>query len=251
MPDRRPILVGIDCACQPGNIGLARAEWLRDGSVQLTDVVRGDEVPSVAGLMAKWVADSKRCLLALDAPLGWPEALGRTLNAHSAGTVIKEHPDRLFRRETDRDIHRRFRKMPLEVGADRIARTARAALFLLNEVRSRTGLDIPLLWDPADGIRAAAIEVYPAGTLLAHGLPATGYKKTEQRAVRATILDRLGELLQLPADPERLLSDANRLDAVVCILAAVDFMQGRALPPANPASAKKEGWIWVAERQSG
>ncbi len=199
-------------------------------------------VETVAG----WVGDAERCLLALDAPLGWPAALGPALAAHRAGAVIREPSDRLFRRETDRDVHRRFRKMPLEVGAERIARTARAALETLDEVRSRTGLAIPLAWGPNETGRAAVIEVYPAGTLLTHGFPAAGYKKPEQRPVREAILDRLAGVLALPDDREPMLMDADRLDAAVCILAAADFLAGRAVPPGDQTTARKEGWIWVA-----
>ena len=153
--DAPTILIGIDCACQPRNVGLARAEWAGGGRRWLTDVLCGGEVSSVAEAVADWVRDAERCLLALDAPLGWPAPLGPALDAHVAGALIREPSDRLFRRATDRDIHRRFRKMPLEVGAERIARTARAALQMLDEVRSRTGLEIPLAWRPEDTGRPA------------------------------------------------------------------------------------------------
>jgi hypothetical protein len=183
----------------------------------------------------------------MDAPLGWPESLGRTLNQHNAGAVIETEPNMLFRRETDRDIYRRFRKMPLDVGADRIARTAVAALQLLDRVRGRTGLVIPLSWSPDDKHGVSAIEVYPAGTLLAYGFPASGYKKSEQRTVRTDILGRLSEVLDLPADTNSLLEDADKLDAIVCVMAAFDFMKHRAVPPSDLLVAKNEGWIWVRE----
>lgn len=248
--DATMTLIGIDCACQPKNVGLARAEWAGGGPPRVTDVLCGAEVPSVAETVADWVRDADRSLLALDAPLGWPALLGPALDAHVAGAVIHEESDRLFRRETDRDIHRRFRKMPLEVGAERIARTARAALQMLDEVRSRTGLEIPLAWSPADTGRASAIEVYPAGTLLAHGFPAAGYKKREQRPVREAILQRLDGVLTLPDDREPMLDDADQLDAAICILAAADFLAGRAIGPTDMSTAKKEGWIWVASGNS-
>lgn len=108
-------------------------------------------------------------LLALDAPLGWPEELGRSLLQHRAGDPIESEPNRLFKRKTDAEIFRRLHKRPLEVGANLIARTAHAALGLLNNVRRLTGHDIPLAWDPTNLGRIAAIEVYPAATLLARG----------------------------------------------------------------------------------
>ena len=50
----------------------------------------------------------------------------------------------LFRRQTDDDIHTRFRKRPLEVGANFISRTAVAALKLLQKLRTSTSMAIPL-----------------------------------------------------------------------------------------------------------
>lgn len=95
----------------------------------------------------------------------------------------------------------------------------------------------------------SAIEVYPAGTLLAHRLPASGYKKPGQRRVRSVIRDALDDRLALPEDPERMLSDADCLDAVLCILAAVDFLGGQAVMPPESPSTRKEGWIWVRARE--
>ena len=43
-----------------------------------------------------------------------------------------------------------------------------------------------------------------------------------------------------------MLVDADQLDAAVCVLAAADFLADRAVPPGDLATARKEGWIWVA-----
>ncbi len=184
-------LIGIDCACQSKHVGLARGLWVSGGHLRITDVLLGSEVPDIVDQVVAWVEREDRCLLALDAPLGWPEAMGRELTGHHAGNLVRVEANRLFRRETDRDIYQRFRKMPLEVGADRIARTAVAALRMLAAIRQRTGQSIPLSWDPAKMSSTAAIEVYPAATLRAHGFPSGGYKKPEQHKVRSEILTRI------------------------------------------------------------
>ena len=242
------VLIGVDCACQVKDIGIARAEYRPGAGTMVTDVLCGKDVPSVPKTIADWVTGAGRCLFALDAPLGWPEAMGSELGRHRAGAKIATRPNDFFRRETDRDIQRRFGKTPLDVGADRIARTAHAALTLLDEVRQITGREIPLAWRPLDIPELSAIEVYPAGTLLAHRLPASGYKKPGQRRVRSVILDALDDRLALPEDPERMLSDADCLDAVLCILAAGDFLSGQAVMPPESPSTHKEGWIWVRDR---
>jgi hypothetical protein len=245
MTGRPIVLIGVDCACQAKDIGIARAEHGQECGTTVTDVLCGAAVASVAARVAEWVVASDRCLLALDAPLGWPKAMGDELVCHSAGSHIGTAPNAFFRRETDRNVQRRLGKTPLDVGADRIARTAHAALSLLDEVRHRTGLDIALAWNPQELQRATAIEVYPAGTLLAHGLPAFGYKKPVQRDVRGRIVQSLSQQLVLPGDLDPLLDDADCLDAVLCVLAAADFVDDRSVPPDDPSIAQKEGWIWV------
>ena len=47
-----------------------------------------------------------------------------------------------------------------------------------------------------------------------------------------------------------ILSDKNIFDAVLCVLAAADFVKGDVIRPTNRALAKKEGWIWVKSPQS-
>ena len=43
----------------------------------------------------------------------------------------------------------------------------------------------------------------------------------------------------------KLEADADVLDAVVCMVAARDFIEGSAEPPENAGIAAREGWIWV------
>ena len=43
-----------------------------------------------------------------------------------------------------------------------------------------------------------------------------------------------------------LTSNADALDAAVCVLAGRDFIRGHALSPPDLDEAKREGWIWVA-----
>lgn len=83
-------------------------------------------------------------------------------------------------------------KQTLDVGADRIARTARSALDILEQIRQLTGLPIDLAWQPDFAARVAAIEVYPAGTLRARQLPCTGYKRSGGAPARARIARALG-----------------------------------------------------------
>lgn len=219
-------------------MGLALGSYA-DGSTTVADVRCGDA--ELVSTLARWLEGSGMALLALDAPLGWPAPLGAALAAHEAGQPLPE--GRLFNRRTDRLVWEQLGQKPLDVGADRIARTARSALKLLDDLRQALSVPIPLAWSPEfTGI--AAIEVYPAATLRAHGLPYRGYKKPEQLSRRAEIFERLSSRLAFEPTANVDQYNSDELDAVVCVLAAQDFLQGAARAPEDPDSAREEGWIW-------
>lgn len=134
-------------------------------------------------------------------------------------------------------------RQSLDVGADRIARTAQRAPKLMNELAERLSTQISLAWD-RQVTALAAIEVYPAATLAAYDIPARAYKEAEAESARKAILDHLQKLLAVHCPTDSLLRDADALDATVCVLAGADFLRGYAHPPDDPALAAKEGWIW-------
>jgi hypothetical protein len=230
------VLIGIDCATQPSKVGLALGE-LQGGTVRIRECQTGSTSELPHAVISSWLRESGTALLALDAPLGWSKALGDALAGHQAGVVMGACSDQLFRRATDLDIKQRFQKRPLEVGANLISRTSVAALELLEQLREQTRQDIPLAWCPGDLRPMAAIEVYPAATRLAHGAPD-----------RSGSLVGLEHLLDCSALGQPLPQSADAIDALVCVLAAADFISGKARPPADQDLARIEGWIWTAER---
>ncbi|MBL4685824.1 MAG: DUF429 domain-containing protein [Nannocystaceae bacterium] len=243
-------VIGIDAATQPKKIGLARGT-LDGHDLVIEEALLGSEAESVLESIASWI--SGPTLLAIDAPLGWPAPLGRGLYEHRAGQPLVAEANHLFRRETDRFVHATLGKLPLEVGADRIARTAHSALGLLGNLRQRTGLAIPLAWSPAL-TETLAVEVYPAASLLSRGLSHKGYKGKEESAVAARrgLVEALSSELDLRVDPERLVDSDDRLDAVVCVLAGVDFLHEKCVEPdsAQREDAGVEGWIWFTRPAS-
>ena len=237
-------IVGIDCATQPKNTGLALATL--DGDRLTVRHARvATHATDVAEAAADWLADAPDGVLALDAPLGWPAPMGDALARHEAGAPISMEADRMVNRATDRVVRQRLGKKPLEVGADRIARTALAALATLDAIRQR--VPVTMGWMPGAVRGHQALEVYPAATLLARDLDPRGYKTPDASARRAALLAALD---LSPSDPVRAAAEAvdHVLDAVLCCVAAADYARGHALTPAgasvDDALARREGWIW-------
>ncbi len=237
-------IIGIDCATQPDRVGLALAK--RDGDAWVFEsVCTGSTRRLPVDIVARWILQRQGpLLLALDAPLGWPAALGKTLIAHLAGAPVAEAANRLFRRETDRAVRRITGKQPLDVGAGWIARTAHWALAFLAELRQQSGLDIPLVWN-REVVDVGAIEVYPAATLIGHGVEITGYKNVKNVERREAVLAKLAQYFVIETFQEMLLTGPDVLDACLCVLAGLDFLRNDALPPGvHLETAKREGWIW-------
>lgn len=237
-------VIGVDCATVAKEVGLARARF-EDGRWRLLEARVASPVRSPAEVLVDWLRDEADTLLALDAPLGWPAALGPALARHLAGEAVAVPIAAMFQRATDHAVRARTGKRPLEVGADRIARTAWVTLALLEEVRGATGHAVPLAWERAVPDAPAAIEVYPAATLRVHGLPDRSYK--DPHAVpRAAIDAWLRSRLDVPADVDLVAASGHVLDAVLCVAAGLDFLAGAAPGPYDPETARREGWIWVA-----
>ena len=239
-------IIGVDCATDDARVGVALAH-VRAGRCEVEHAGVCSSEREVANEGAAWLAGADRALLALDAPLGWPRTMAHALAAHRAGDPLAVPANDLFRRVTDRFIKERLGKQSLDVGADRIARTAWAALKLLADLRRRTGEPIPLAWRAEGGERIAAIEIYPAATLLVHGISPRGYKKKEQVDGRRAILRRLEPIMGLPADRAAMEANADAMDAAVCALSGYVLLRGPCPEPDDPELARHEGWIWVRD----
>jgi hypothetical protein len=243
-------VIGIDCATQDSKVGLAFG-CATDRVLRIDEVhVCSPEGPA-RRRVANWMSDdSAPTLLGIDAPLGWPVALGPALQNHRAGAPIGIEANKLFRRETDRFIQSSLGVTPLDVGADRIARTAHAAIRLVAQISQDLHRPLPLAWGTPLVHPASIIEVYPAATLRSYGLPHRQYKSREDTAVRERILRGVAELAILPQDMGSMLRSADALDAAICMLATFDFVRGLAIPPKDFDLAQVEGWIWARARSA-
>jgi Protein of unknown function (DUF429) len=128
-------IVGIDCAVDPQRTGAAVGVLSGDHlSLKRVNLCSNDCLPAATAV--EFVEGQRDVLFALDAPLGWPQALGIELSNHKAGGPLSTCADRLFRRDTDRFIKCRAGKQPLDVGADRTSFTdGRPAGFVGTQLR--------------------------------------------------------------------------------------------------------------------
>lgn len=238
-------IIGVDFATKDAKKGLVLATR-GDGHLRLDRTWKRRR--PFLDILTKWVAEAREAtLIAVDAPLGWPVPLGDALESHEAGQAIATSADGMFRRRTDDFVQHATGKRPLEVGANLIARTAHAALDLLGKLGEALGTPVPLAWTPTGVEGPAAIEVYPAATLRAYGIRDAGYKKVDQLGERREIVKALRRhSMRIPdSGASELHRNADTLDAAVCVLAAEDFIAGRAARPEDQDLAHREGWIWV------
>ena len=241
-------IVGVDCATINQKTGLAFAS-ISGGVVTIEECLVAKPKVRVSDQIQDRLSNRLSALIALDAPLGWPAALGTHLSEHLAGKAISLDSDALFRRTTDLVIRERLGKAPLEVAANFIARTAVSALKLLAELFELNRTVIPLAWEPAKLTTVCAIEVYPAGTLRAY--QRMGFVKASGTAAQSkrALLRRLEQdgRLRLKSRLTQVVKNEHALDSVICCVAALDFLEGRTIGPTarDLNKATKEGWIWV------
>ena len=259
------IVIGIDCATETRRVGVAVATASRE-KLELEALFPAGQRTSettVPALVAGRVRAARNAgtpvLLALDAPLGWPDAMHRELAEHSAGRPLATGRQRMFSRCTGRFVYRRTGKNPLDVGANLIAKTAHWALELLEQVREATGEAISMGWTQGQIRDVVAIEVYPALALLALAKDldekgrkeyGAGYKKSgdDGKAARQAIWDRLKRV------PVKQLSDEapktdHEIDAVLCVQIAREFLRRKCEEPPEAFAEdvlRREGWIWFS-----
>lgn len=260
-------LIGVDYSAQEGNIGLAGGR-LNGDSLKVEFAECLGTHAAVEKQIVDWINQEKKnggVLLAIDAPLGWPKSLGKSLCWHKAGRAFSMPADRMFKRVADRWVRDVIGKKPLEVGADKIARTAYSALSFLLRLRNETACAIPLAWKPGCAKGVSVIEVYPAATLKGRNIPSAncrGEEGEEQQKCfanwREDVINRLGADGVWPSEDvveNRLVFKNDHVfDAVLCVQAAMDFVKGYVISPSDAEidggkvgirRAKKEGWIWV------
>ncbi|HEV7570231.1 MAG TPA: DUF429 domain-containing protein [Thermoanaerobaculia bacterium] len=221
MPSTR--IIGLDWATKDPRRGVAIVDVNRN-ACEVALVRQCSTCEKAPDLVLKAMEFDGPILIAIDAPLGWPVPLIEGLAGHFAGNGVAFSMGEMFSRATDRFVRQMTKKLPLEVGANLIARVAHSAVSFLADLRVASGCEIALVWDPEKMPRCGVIEVYPAVTRLAHG-SATAW-----------------QALAFNAHTDALKADAN--DALWCAVAGRHFLRGECHAPEDRSTAEREGWIW-------
>ena len=223
-------ILGIDLAAQPENTGACVVEWLPDRAVAAPAPVEDDA-------LVEFARDVD--LVAVDAPLGWPDAFVAAVHAHHSGVPWPAGPDsvELRMRLTDQ-VLAATRFYPLSVSSDRIAVAAFRAARLAGRLAEG---------QPRDG-SGRLVELYPAVALYTWGLPYRRYKGTTGTELRGALVGRLCAAAPwLDVDAAALCRRDHDLDALVCALVGRAAATGRTARPAEDQRdrARREGWIHV------
>ena len=242
-------IVGVDCATVNQRTGLTFASCTRNGTITIDECFVAQPRSSIASQIRARLSNTPSALIALDAPLGWPTALGIHLSKHHAGKAFAVDSETLFRRRTDQIIKKRLHKAPLEVAANFLARTAVVALRTLKEISELCNTEVSIAWQPPEQGGIYAIEVYPAGTLRAYQQMGFVSKKEDTGQSKKALLKKLQHdgRLRFAGGRTMTISNEHVTDSVLCCVAALDFLQGYVIAPTadDKEFAKKEGWIWV------
>ncbi|MEG3638033.1 DUF429 domain-containing protein [Magnetococcus sp. PR-3] len=247
-PSERLIL-GVDCATQWARMSVAVGHW-NNTRLTLQQTLTASDLndDNWQKLVDQLSHLQTPLILAMDAPLGWPFPFMNQLFHHQAGEPLQGSANDLLRRMTDKVVRQHLGKTPLDVAADRIARTAHEALRMIGLIRS-SHPEVAMLWHPAETPKIGLLETYPAAVIRQRGYASQGYKKEDAHAkqTRLQMVKAVAEEIDMPAHLHTVMSQTDHdLDALLCLLATKDFLQGKALPPPKDhlAQIKKEGWIW-------
>lgn len=238
------LTVGVDLAAQPERTAVAWVRW-SGGRAVVLDVVCGADDDMI--LAAVTAADKA----GIDCPLGWPDAFVDFVAAHRAGNVAVPEGGiagldwrrGLTLRLTDRVVQQQAGLTPLSVSADRIGHVALRCAALL----ARLAED----GEPVDRAgNGVVIEVYPAASLRAWGLPHRRYKG---RGDSETLGRLVGELranapwLDWGAAEGLCRGSHDATDALVAALTARAASLHLTHPPTaeQARAAATEGWVAI------
>ena len=249
--------------CRGSNVWIATAEMQQD-TMRLAELRPVQHLPGSAHPFERLIVLLKRgdyCAAAIDAPFslparhipegGWPTLLrdverfpkenrpfakGANLVAYAQQHAPLEQKKPL--RKTEQAWAKRgfSIRSTLWNGRRPGAPFTVACLTLLGEVGGP-------VWPWMRADRGLLVEAFPAGQLHDWGREHKGYAQSGPSPARDSILEEVSRRIDLPDPSYRCCrSNADALDAVLCLFAAKVAAEGQATVE-DPATAVREGWI--------
>ena len=237
-------LVGIDLSTNPRDCGIC--------------ILEGDTVAHVSRGTAAfehpdWLVShcSGSEVVAVDVPFGWPELFVAALADYEVGAALDRDRKRYRYRATDvwitknlpQELSRSVRPpIPLSVSTDKLGATAMVGTILLAALA-----DEFLLSPRKGGEPRSVIEVYPAVSLWAWGLP---HRNLDTSAILETLRAAF-HLTILEENRYKLLASRHCLDALMAALTAREYADRNTFDPPQHVpddTLKVEGWIRVPRR---
>ena len=123
MMDTTVRVIGLDWATEDSRRGVAAVD-VNNAATTLVLLEKCGKRSLAVDVVGKLLEGTEHSLIAIDAPLGWPVAMGAELAKHEAGNCVGVPPTEMFSRATDRFVRDRLKFRPMEVGANLIARVA-------------------------------------------------------------------------------------------------------------------------------
>ncbi len=81
-------IIGIDFSTDPKKTGISTGLF-QERKVTIDSVITGKQTGDIVKYVADFISrGDDPALIAIDAPLGWPEGMGKALTGHQAGKVL-------------------------------------------------------------------------------------------------------------------------------------------------------------------
>ena len=226
-------IYGVDAATEDDNTGIVVSEVSMAFEILALNTI-DTGLQSILRELDKKNNNNTFKILAIDTPLGWPHKFGEIISNHDAGQAISSSSDTLFSRVVENYL-RYFTCLPgkpKEIAADKIARTTHSVLNKIHQSTSNINVNVISNENCELSVdHLNILEVYPA--TLKNGNLTKVHIESTTRLIEKYELQNI---------------NGHQVDAIYCLLAAMQFLKRNVLYPRSlnvPLNIlSKEGWIW-------
>jgi predicted RNase H-like nuclease len=265
-------IIGFDCAAQMDKVGITYSEFTAN-KWKIEKILPKANYDKFLKKIEYFKEREEEVLLCFDTPLGYPQKMVAYLNKLTAGKAdlgnefnYDDHSREYFRRRTDILVKNELGITPLEIGADKLARSTLRTFEIINRINKILNGELSLAWDNKNLSQYSMIEVYPKATLVGlkkfagYQFPVGRKKKPKQKNYMSfkKDIDAKKKVLKIilkectnPEDidiPEKIKPKFEHgFDSLICAFTGKKFIDGKLNSPSDFGldNDMKEGWIWT------